>query len=138
MQSMRSSRSVVLVTVLVMMLLFAQGLGYLHGIMHAGWQPGAVHSLIDESIFDYGDSDSHQGKAITQADGGGDADHAAAHDEHHHSCAAYDAATLGASVHFSFPPLPLLPPPRVLALWQAFASWDAPFICHFSSRAPPR
>lgn len=129
-----SKRQSVFIAVLAMSLLFAQMLGFVHGIAHAGWQPGAVHSLLDESLFDYGDHD----EVVAGTDGGT----AAQSDQHahdlHHSCAAYDAATLSAGVHFDFPPLPLLPPIRVLALWQAFASWDAPLNCHFSSRAPPR
>lgn len=129
---LRSMRSPALVAILAMSLLFAQMLGFLHGIAHAGWQPGAVHSLLDESLFDYQDGPD---VANANAQQGKPGEHA--HDLHH-SCAAYDAATLSAGVHFDFPPLPLLPPVRVLALWQAFASWDAPPPCHFSPRAPPR
>ncbi|MBP0599149.1 hypothetical protein J8I26_13600 [Herbaspirillum sp. LeCh32-8] len=130
----RSMRPSVFIAVLAMSLLFAQMLGFVHGIAHAGWLPGAVHSLLDESLFDYGDA---QEEAEAHAPGKQEQAGQHAHDLHH-SCAAYDAATLSAGVHFDFPPLPLLPPVRVLALWQAFASWDAPVNCHFSPRAPPR
>lgn len=129
----RSLRPPALIALLAVSLLFAQMLGFVHGIAHAGWQPGAVHSLLDESLFDYGDD--HLEAVADGKDDGQPGQHV--HDLHH-SCAAYDAATLSAGVHFDFPPLPLLPPVRVLALWQAFASWDAPLNCHFSSRAPPR
>lgn len=124
-------RSSAFIAVLAMSLLFAQMLGFVHGIAHAGWSGNAVHSLIDEALFDYGEDHAQAAADGKQAAG----EHAHAE---HHSCAAYDAATLSAGVHFDFPPLPLLPPVRVLALWQAFASWDAPLNCHFSSRAPPR
>jgi hypothetical protein len=133
MPTSRSLRQSAFIAVLALSLLFAQMMGFVHGIAHAGWQSGAVHSLIDESLFDYGED--HLDAAADRADGEQSGRHA--HDLHH-SCAAYDAATLSAGVHFDFPPLPLLPPVRVLALWQAFASWDAPLNCHFSSRAPPR
>ncbi|MFJ3047440.1 hypothetical protein ACIPEN_16560 [Herbaspirillum chlorophenolicum] len=130
---LRSTRCSAFIALLVMSLLFAQGMGFLHGIAHAGWQSGTVHSLINEAWFDEGD-DRHQLSSAASGD-----KHPVAHDgDLHHSCAAYDAATLSAVMHFDFPLPPLLPPARMLALWQAFASWDAPFVCHFSSRAPPR
>jgi len=54
-----------------------------------------------------------------------------------HSCAAFDAAAVADAIHL--PPFapPLLAGTRILALWAAFASWDAPPVLHFSSRAPP-
>lgn len=55
-----------------------------------------------------------------------------------HSCSLLDAATLGSSLHTAPFVLAVLTNVRVLALWTAFASWRAPFTCHFSSRAPPR
>lgn len=133
---LRSTHRSAFIAMLVMSLLFAQGMGFLHGIAHAGWPVGTVHSLIDESLFDEGDE--HPQLAST-AFGDEQPTQPAAHSgDAHHSCAAYDAATLSAGVHFDFPLPPLLPPARMLALWQAFASWDAPFVCHFSPRAPPR
>lgn len=137
MNRLRALRSSTVIAVLAMTLLFAQMLGFVHGIAHAGWAPGTVHSLISEAFFDEGG----EGHAEPAANSGGAPDH---HDAHshahglHHSCLAYDAAALSVAVHFDFPPLPLLPPVRLLALWVAFASWDAPLNCHFSSRAPPR
>ncbi|MBB5393676.1 MULTISPECIES: hypothetical protein [unclassified Herbaspirillum] len=129
---LRSTRCSAFIALLVVSLLFAQGLGFLHGIAHAGWQGGAVHSLVDEALFDEGD-DHRQLSSAAPGD-----PHASTHgDDPHHSCAAYDAATLSAGMHVDFPLPPLLPPARMLALWQAFASWDAPFVRHFSSRAPP-
>ncbi|MBI1892238.1 MAG: hypothetical protein HYS18_16455 [Burkholderiales bacterium] len=55
-----------------------------------------------------------------------------------HSCSLLDAATLGNGIHTAPFTLALPINVRVLALWTAFASWSAPFTCHFSSRAPPR
>ncbi|MFJ3059006.1 hypothetical protein [Herbaspirillum sp. NPDC087042] len=137
MNRLRSLRSANVIALLVMSLLFAQMLGFVHGIAHAGWAPGTVHSLISDALFD--EDDDHDAPAATA---GTSVDATAtggvhAHDLHH-SCVAYDAAALSAGVHFDFPPLPLLPPVRLLALWLAFASWDAPLNCHFHSRAPPR
>lgn len=132
----RCSRSAACITLLVVSLLFAQALGLVHSIVHAGWQPGQVHSLIDESLFDYGED--HAPAVSSKTSDGKAADgKPAAHNDAHHSCVAYDAATLAAAMHFDFPLPPLLPPTRVLALWQAFASWDAPVDCYFSPRAPP-
>ncbi|BEV13379.1 hypothetical protein HBDW_01670 [Herbaspirillum sp. DW155] len=137
MNRLRALRSSTVIAVLAMTLLFAQMLGFVHGIVHAGWAPGTVHSLISEAFFDEGDN----GHAEPAAHSGGVPDHHASHSHAHglhHSCLAYDAAALSAGMHFDFPALPLLAPDRVLALWLAFASWDAPLNCHFSSRAPPR
>lgn len=136
MNRLRALRSPAVIVLLVMSLLFAQMLGFVHGIAHAGWAPGTVHSLISDALFDEGD-EAHAEPAAAAAAFGSHDSHPHAHDLHH-SCVAYDAAALSAGVHVDFPPLPLLPPVRVLALWLAFASWDAPLNCHFSSRAPPR
>ncbi|MCI1006354.1 MULTISPECIES: hypothetical protein [unclassified Herbaspirillum] len=133
MNRLRALRSSTVIALLAMSLLFAQMLGFVHGIAHAGWAPGTVHSLISEALFDEGE----EAHAELAAADGQPAHHHHAHDLHH-SCVAYDAAALSAGAYFDFPPLPLLPPVRVLALWQAFASWDAPLNCHFFSRAPPR
>lgn len=132
MSNQRPVRRQIVVTLLVMSLLFAQALGLVHAIAHANWQGSGVHSLVDEALFD----EARPAATAHGVDGG---EHASAHDgAHHHSCEAYDGATLAAMMHFDFPSLPLLPPMRVLALWQAFASWDAPVNCPFLSRAPPR
>ncbi|MBO9538855.1 hypothetical protein [Herbaspirillum sp.] len=133
---LRFTRRSAFIALLAVSLLFAQAMGFLHGIAHAGWPGGAVHSLIDESLFDEGDEHPQYPQFASTASGG--QEQAVHGGDAHHSCAAYDAATLSAGVHFDFPLPPLLPPARMLALWQAFASWDAPFVCHFSPRAPPR
>jgi len=116
---------------LAAMLLFSQWLGLLHGIAHAGW-PEQAHASIRASanaaLFNYADS----------ADDSIVAKHHAAHEKTHHSCVEYDAAAGAAGIHAGFFSPPLILGTQVLALWQVFASWDAPAVCHFSSRAPPR
>lgn len=124
---------------LALMLLFSQFLGLLHGIAHAGWPPAmerVAEASFNAALFNYVDSD--------EADAEADADDKAVgaqsveHQKHHHSCVEYDAASGTAGIHVHFFSPPLIPGVQVLALWQAFASWDAPVVCHFSSRAPPR
>ena len=114
-----------LALLLVTSLLFAQSLGLLHSIVHAGWQGASQYSQRDSALFDYDDLSEN-----TPSD--------QPHSHHpHHSCAAFDEASLAAGVHIAASVLPVIPGAHVLALWQAFSSWDAPFVCHFSSRAPP-
>ena len=136
----RRSGRMGLALALASMLLFSQWLGLLHGIAHAGWpeqtQVSPAASTVASSVasfhaalFNYFDAD-----AVHPADG----KHHAAHEKQHHSCAEYDAAAGAAGIHVGFFSPPLIPGAQVLALWQAFASWDAPAVCHFSSRAPPR
>jgi hypothetical protein len=136
-------------------LLFSQFLGLLHGIAHAGWPPAmerVAEASFNAALFNYVDGgevtdvtdienvaepaeatdpSSDAGKAIgTQS-----LEHPK---HHHHSCVEYDAASGASGIHVHFFSPPLIPGVQVLALWQAFASWDAPLACHFSSRAPPR
>lgn len=111
-----TSRSALALLVLCC-LLAAQWLGLGHRITHAGWQPGAPAQFV---------------KA-----GAADSERQSPSADPTHSCAAFDEATLPAAL--STPPYlaPLLPGTAVLALWSAYASWQQPFHCHFSSRAPP-
>ncbi|MBW9337003.1 hypothetical protein FEE59_26195, partial [Herbaspirillum sp. RU 5E] len=83
---------------LAMSLLFAQMLGFVHGIAHAGWAPGTVHSLISDALFDEGEQAHAEPAAAADVFDS----HPHAHDLHH-SCVAYDAAALSAGVHFDFP-----------------------------------
>ena len=119
-------------------LLFSQFLGLLHGIAHAGWPPITGQSAttsFNAALFNYVDADaSDDGDADDNAAG----KQGAEHQKHHHSCVEYDAASGAAGIHVHFFSPALIPGAQVLALWQAFASWDAPLVCHFSSRAPPR
>jgi hypothetical protein len=58
-------------------------------------------------------------------------------DDIHHSCVAFDAATLADMAGVVPFAVSILPNRHVIALWVAFASWRAPLVVHFSSRAPP-
>ena len=105
-----------LATVLVLAMLLAQWSGFNHRVMHGG---GQGNDEISAAAFAGSTAAGESGKSA------------------HHSCVAFDAAALGATIYS--PPFagPLLPNVQVLALWLAFASWSAPFTCHFLSRAPP-
>ena len=101
---------------LAVTLLFAQWLGMRHRIAHGSGPYGARHSI----------SASCSGLQIDCGN------------KTRHACAAWDAATLADTVGAIPFIAPILPNAHVLALWTAFASWDAPLLCHFLSRAPPR
>lgn len=121
---------------LVIAMLCAQWVGMAHRISHAdrlgamGLLAGDSSGYAQENLA--ADGSARAGAASsafeTQTNAGEEA----------HSCALLDAASLGAGIHSR--PFQLLPIPgaQVLALWAAFASWQSPFTCHFSSRAPPR
>lgn len=103
---------IALAALLATAILCAQWAGFAHRIAHADLQhPIAAAAAGIQSSID---------KAVE------------------HSCLLLDSASLAASL--TTPPYNagLLPGTAVLALWSAFASWDAPFVCYFSSRAPPR
>ncbi|HTN66635.1 MAG TPA: hypothetical protein VL051_10690 [Burkholderiaceae bacterium] len=105
----------ILTSLLVLALLLAQWSGLNHRIMHGVGQGSAGYYLAI-------------GPAPNSVDGS---------DLAHHSCVAFDAATLAAAIYSAPFAAPTLPNLHVLALWIAFASWRAPFSCHFLSRAPP-
>jgi hypothetical protein len=91
--------------VLILAILFAQLLGLTHSIVHAAWENKQSTQL------------THMTSVIERAiEGGGKA---------HHSCAAFDDATLAATIYSAPLTLPPLPGTHVLALWQAFTSRDA-------------
>ncbi len=93
-----------------MALLLAQWSGLAHRIEHARLQAGITQ----------------------QADSPGESSSG-----FHHSCLAFDAAAMADGIHALPLAAPLLNAVRVPALLAAFRSWDAPPVCHFSSRAPP-
>ena len=103
---------------LVFCLLFAQGLGLTHRVMHA-------HSVSTTQV-------SITQVSGTEANAAGSFLHDAGT-----SCAAFDEACVGISLHTPHYFPPLLPGAAVLSLWLAFQSWQQPFQHHFSSRAPP-
>ncbi|HEY6774575.1 MAG TPA: hypothetical protein VI140_11425 [Oxalicibacterium sp.] len=103
--------------VLAVLLLFAQWMGLQHSIAHA--------DLIDgnHAVF----------KSAKVADASGEYV-----GDKGHSCKLYDSATLSDSA-----PLPIVLPvirTGMLVATQHISAilWDAPLLCHFSSRAPPR
>ena len=90
-----------------------------HRVEHANWFDG--HPLTQLKAF--GTSAEFDGETKTG--------------HKTHSCALFDGTALADTV--AIVPF-ILPAPscaRVLALWLAFTSWDAPLVLHFSSRAPP-
>lgn len=108
-----------LIAGLILLMLFAQWMGLKHSIEHADFVNGH-HTVLHASA---------QSSADQSAEYNGDKSH---------SCKLYDSASMADTA----PTLPFLPvlqtSVQVLALWAAHASWDAPLLCHFSSRAPPR
>jgi disulfide bond formation protein DsbB len=103
---------------LIVVVLFAQWMGMRHRIEHANWvnsQPPAGQIDARNGQDDFGE----------QTNG------------HKHSCTLFDGTALADTV--AIIPLTLPPPtcPKVLALWLAFSSWDAPLTRFFFSRAPP-
>jgi hypothetical protein len=103
---------------MAMVLVMVQALGLLHGIVHAGGQQQAGYSAPAFSLS----------LSRNTADFPGDL---------RHSCAAFDEATLPAALHGPVISTPVVANLHCLALWLAFASWDAPFSHYFTSRAPP-
>lgn len=96
---------------LVLSLLFAQFSGLQHRIEHAKWNDG--QSIVRADVSDSAKRDLQ------------------------HSCSLFDAATLADSVNAALP-CPLLVAGTYLpALWILRASWDAPLLLPFRSRAPP-
>lgn len=102
-----------MICILTMAMVFAHWQGLGHRIAHAAQFPNAAASL---AVSAEGGLDQ---KAVP------------------HSCLAYDAATVAPALHTPACAVGVLPGGRVLALWAAFGSWDAPFTAYFSSRAPP-
>lgn len=121
---------------LIIAMLCAQWAGMAHRISHADrvgamtLPAGASSAHAEEDLAANGSA-----KAAVAFPG---SEPQAGSSEEAHSCALLDAAMLGAGIHTR--PFQLVPMPgaQVLALWAAFASWQSPFACHFSSRAPPR
>lgn len=103
-------RSTAIALFLAIALLLAQWSGLAHRIEHAHLQ----HDLAQaSSVADDEDPDAR------------------------HSCVAFDAAAIADTIHLLPFVALLLTSPRVLALWVAFTSWNAPLVLPFSPRAPP-
>lgn len=58
-------------------------------------------------------------------------------EEGNHSCVAFDAAAVADAINLPPFAAPPIAGAKLIALWEAFASWDAPPALPFSSRAPP-
>jgi hypothetical protein len=118
---MRRNNRPCFAAVLIALVLFAQWMGMNHRIEHADLVNGR-HTVLHVAA-------SQTANADLPVEYAGDKSH---------SCTLYDGVALADSA----PPLFFLPVlqtgVRILALWAAHASWDAPLLCHFSSRAPPR
>lgn len=110
-RSSAQSIRLVILTGLMAAVLLSQWIGLQHGIKHAGWQQ---HGAMAQAGTDNNSTDGT-----------------------HHSCIAFDAATLADSAPVPACTALTIPGAQVLALWIAFASWDAPVTFYFSSRAPP-
>lgn len=106
------------------MLLCAQWVGLHHSVAHAGWQ--AHPTRLVRSTDAGNQRPDLEGKLSSNGD-----------QNKFHSCAAFDAASMADALHAALPIIvPKSPKPR-LAQWTAFASWDAPILLSFLSRAPP-
>ncbi|MFJ7567291.1 hypothetical protein ACIQW9_10070 [Herminiimonas sp. NPDC097707] len=110
---------------LVVAVLFAQWMGLRHRIDHAD-RTDRQHAMQAIGAASAASSSSSTLESAVEYAG-----------EKLHSCTLFDGMALADSA----PALPFIPllqtSVQVLALWAAHASWDAPFLCHFSSRAPP-
>ena len=114
--SAATTRRLCFAALLVALVLFAQWMGLRHRIEHADWGSIQQHQMEEHAT------------AAAELEYAGDKSH---------SCILFDGMALADSA----PLLPFSPvlqtSVRVLALWAAYISWDAPLLCHFSSRAPP-
>lgn len=117
---MRRNNRPCFAAVLIALVLFAQWMGLKHRIEHAD-VIDSRHAVLQAV--------SHAVGADQPVEYAGDKSH---------SCALFDGVALADSA----PPLffqPVLQTgAKILALWAAHSSWDAPLLCHFSSRAPPQ
>ena len=119
-RTLQHPRATALAILLAVSLLCAQWIGLVHRVVHDGGL-----QTLSRTLYSSANATGKPGTSALWSD------------TFHHSCAAFDAATLGAAI--DSPPfvVPVLPNLHVIASWIAFRSWEAPFRCHFSSRAPP-
>ncbi len=116
---MRRQNRFCLAAALVALVLFAQWMGLRHRIEHADLIGG--HHVVLQA----GDQ-SVSGQSVEYA---GDKSH---------SCKLFDGATLGDCTPLLHFPVGLQTGTQILTPCTSRISWDAPLLCHFSSRAPPR
>ncbi len=106
---------------MMLVLLSAQSMGYLHRISHANWGRSTQLSASASA----GQSSEFSEKSISRSEA------------EHHSCLLIDALTLGDGVHAGSPDFP---PNFSVALWLTPSHaqfWQAILHLAFSSRAPP-
>lgn len=123
--------------VLMGVLLCAQWLGHWHRVAHGNGLSAfasAAQASIGMDAIPSVHAEAERHTSVGSDDHGSED---ASKSDHRHSCSLFDAATLASIVHSTPFELPLITSVRVLALWTAFISWQAPVTCHFSSRAPP-
>tara|TARA_R110001599_G_scaffold64023_4_gene179333 strand:+ start:11786 stop:12163 length:378 start_codon:yes stop_codon:yes gene_type:complete len=113
-----TSRARCFAALLIAVFLFAQWAGWQHRVIHADWDTLSSTLVSTETTDWHADTHQYQG-------------------EKSHSCLLFDAATLACSAPANLFSLPLQTGANILALWQAFSSWDAPPLRVFASRAPP-
>ena len=101
---------------LVVAILFAQWVGVVHRVVHGTGQPRGSVSAESTTVPLLPDWVSFAS----------------------HSCAEFDAATVGDTMSSAVLSAPLLPNMYEIAQRVAFSSWTVPFLCRFSSRAPPQ
>lgn len=117
---MRRNNRPCFAAVLIALMLFAQWMGLKHRIEHADVIDG--HHAVLQVAAQVAGTDQPVEYAGDKS----------------HSCTLFDGVALADSAPSLFF-LPVLQTgAKILALWAAHASWDAPLLCHFSSRAPPR
>lgn len=109
----RHSPRIVIALLLTLAMVCAHWQGLVHRIAHASQYSTAAADYAANGL-----ASSHQ-KAVQ------------------HSCLAYDAATVAEALHTPPCTTAVLQADRILARWDSFDSWDAPFAPYFSSRAPP-
>jgi hypothetical protein len=108
-----SSRSTAQAILLAAALLFAQWVGMLHRIDHAGGQA---------------ETQAQQSRLHGSVPGGSSASH---------SCVVFDGAYLADLLPTILTDLVTARIPHALPAANAFASWQGRFISHFQPRAPP-
>ena len=125
-QFSKTTSHIALTIGLVLALLFTQWVGFVHSVVHAGWQGQYVSTSTGFYV------DSIESQISPKSDVSNNSDSNVSH-----SCTLFDALTLAATVHTP-PYLPLLlPTVRMVQLWVSYISHVVRFIPHFCSRAPP-
>lgn len=134
-----SRRTTTWAFLLAWVLLYAQWMGLQHGVVHAGWQ-GMVAVSDSTTLYPPGLPDPMP--AVDSSASNGNSHTAGIADSHGkrdatHSCAAFDAAAMADALPALLAALLPKAPAHCQSARVAIASWDAPLLLPFSSRAPP-